>query len=164
MTLTFDTAPLIGPGTLDRLRVRADRAMTGPPDEIIEDRYLRRWHFLRGPALSLYLHLYVGGDPCAWPHDHPWPSLSLCLRGILAETGERRDGSRRTAKIYPGTLAFRPARFSHRLDLVSGPAVTLFLAGPRLRRWGWHLPGGWRPWHEVSGVDADGVTRMRFPS
>ena len=162
MTVTFDATPLIGPTALDRLYLRADQAMTRPPDEIIEDRYLRRWHSLRSAALSLYVHLYVGSDPCAWTHDHPWPSLSLCLQGILIETAELADRRKQTSRISRGTLAFRPPRFSHRLDLVSGPAVTLFLAGPRLREWGWHLPGVWRAWHEVSGVDEDGVTRMRI--
>ena len=162
MTVTFDVTPLIGPTALDRLYLRADQAMTRPPDEIIEDLYLRRWHSLRSTALSLYVHLYVGSDPCAWTHDHPWPSLSLCLQGILIETAELPGRRKQTSMISRGTLAFRPPRFSHRLDLVSGPAVTLFLAGPRLREWGWHLPGGWRAWHEVSGVDEDGVTRMRI--
>ena len=162
MTVTFDATPLIGPTALDRLCLRADRAMTRPPDEIIEDRDLRRWHSLRSTALSLYVHLYVGSDPCAWTHDHPWPSLSLCLQGILIETAELADRRKQTSRISRGTLAFRPPRFSHRLDLVSGPAVTLFLAGPRLREWGWQLPGGWRAWHEVSGVDEDDVTRMRI--
>ncbi len=162
MTVTFDATPLIGPTALDRLCLRAHQAMTRPPDEIIEDRYLRRWHSLRSTALSLYVHLYVGSDPCAWTHDHPWPSLSLCLRGILIETAELADRRKQTSRISRGTLAFRPPRFAHRLDLVSGPAVTLFLAGPRLREWGWQLPGGWRAGHEVSGVDEDGVTRMRI--
>ena len=164
MTLTLHATPFIGPGALDRLRIRTDRAIARPPDEIIEDRSLRRGHFVRGATFSRHLHVYVGGDPRALPHGHPRPSRSPCLARLLVGTSERRDGSRQTVRICPGTLAYRPPRFSHRLDLVTGSAVTLFLAGPPVRRWGWHLPGGWRPWHEVSGVDADGVTRTRFPS
>ena len=163
MTVTFDASAFLGAGLLDSLCARANDTMTRPPDEIIEDRYLRRWHSHRAPAASFYIHLYVGSDPCEWLHDHPWPSISLCLQGILLETSEATGAKKRTAKISRGTLAYRSARFRHRLDLVSGPAVTLLLAGPRLRKWGWHLRGGRRPWHEVSGVDTDGITRMRTP-
>ena len=98
MTLTFDTTPLIGPNTLDRLCVRA---MTKPPDEIIEDRYLRRWHFVRGSTLSLYLHLYVGGDPCARPHDLPGEHLEA----VRIQVGLRLDADREGPRFPPGRRA-----------------------------------------------------------
>ena len=164
MSFTANISPLLGRALAHRLHAHAEQAMSRTPDEIIADDYLRRWHLAKGRACSYYVHLYLGDDPAPWLHDHPWPSLSLCLRGILHEHGVDRRGRRTRTEITPGTLAWRPASFAHRLDLVSSRAITLFLAGPRVREWGWNLPEGWRPWHEVSGVDPDGVTRTRFPS
>ena len=149
---------------LDRLYMRADQAMTRPPDEIIEDFYLRRWHSLRGlcalalrPPLCRERSVRLGARP----------PLALAVPlppgNIDRNRGNHPTARRQTFKICRGTVAYRPPHFSHRLDLISGPAVTLFFVGPRLREWGWYLPGGWRPWHEVSGVDEDGVTRMRYP-
>ena len=164
MSLTVDISPLLGHSARRRLHAHAELAMSRPPDEIIGDAYLQRWHLAKGRAWSRYIHLYVGDDPAPWLHDHPWPSLSLCLRGSLHEHGLDRRGHPTRTAITPGILSWRPARFAHRLDLASGSALTLFLAGPRIREWGWNLPEGWRPWHEVSGVDPDGITRTRFPS
>lgn len=163
VSLTLDVSPILGRAALRRLHAHAERAMSGPPDEIIGDAYLRRWHRAKHPLLSCYVHLYVGDDPQPWTHDHPWPSLSLCLRGTLHEHARDRRGRPRGTTIAPGTLACRGARFAHRLELTSSIALTLFLAGPRVREWGWHLPRGWVPWHEISGVDPDGVTRVRIP-
>lgn len=164
MSLTIDISPMLGHAARGRLRTHAESVMARPPDEIIGDAYLRRWHVAKGRAWSYYVHLYVGDDPAPWLHDHPWPSLSLCLQGSLHEHGLDRRGRACRAAITPGILAWRPARFAHRLDLTASRALTLFVAGPRIREWGWRLPEGWRPWHEVSRVDSDGVTRTTFPS
>lgn len=164
MSVTLHIAPALGPGFLRRLRAHAERIMSRPPDETIGDRYMRRWHVAKSQAWSYYVHLYAGDDPAPWPHDHPWPSLSLCLRGTLHEHARDRRGRSRGTTIAPGMLLWRPARFAHRLELTSSTALTLFLAGPHTRTWGWHLPGGWVPWNEISRVDPDGVTRVRPPA
>ena len=164
MTFTADLLPIIPPPALRHLQRRVDQSMRRPPDEIIGDRYLRRWHSTKSPVSSLYLHLYVGNDPVPWPHDHPWPSFSLCLRGVIRETCRTSDGQRRSTTISAGTFSYRPASFAHRLGLVVAPAVTIFLTGPHLREWGWYLPGGWCHWSTVSGLDPDGVTRTHTPA
>ena len=163
MTFSVNLSPFLPNTAFDRLHRWADAAMCRPPDEIIGDRYLRRWHSTKSPLCSLYLHLYVGDDPATWLHDHPWPSFSLCLRGVILETRQLSRGLTVTSAINPGTLSYRPARFAHRLGLASAPAVTIFLTGPHLREWGWHLPGGWRHWRAISSVDPDGITRVRNP-
>ena len=143
-----------------RLRAHADRIMARDPDEIIEDRYLQRWHAFKTLMLSEYIHLYVGSDPTPWLHDHPWPSLSICLRGVLREVRDGPGGDGGSITIRPGTVALRPPRFAHRLELLSGPAITIFLAGPRLRHWGWHHQQGWIHWRRVSRRHPDGITRL----
>ena len=148
---------------LARLLDRADRIMERDPDEVIGDRYMQRWHLHRGRLSSLYLHLYLGSDPTPWLHDHPWPSLSLCLRGVLREIRKSPRGDPLAATVRPGTVSFRPPRFAHRLELVAEPAITLFLAGPRLRQWGWHHPAGWTHWKTAQRIGEDGVIRVHLP-
>ncbi len=146
-----------------RLLANAECIIQRDPNEIIGDRYLKRWHCFRSPLASQYVHLYLGSDPTPWLHDHPWPSASLCLRGVLRENRARPGDDPRTTIIRPGTLSLRSARLAHRLELVSGPALTIFLAGPRIRQWGWHLDHGWRHWRTASRVHPDGVTRVHLP-
>ena len=159
------TAPSMHTSRLRRaaiglLLARAERIMARDPDEIIGDRYMRRWHSVRSALFSEYIHLYLGSDPTPFLHDHPWPSASICLRGTLREIRDGPGGEGATVTISPGTVSLRSARFAHRLELLSGPAVTLFLAGPRIRPWGWHLDDGWRHWQSMSGIGRDGVTRV----
>ena len=148
-----------GHAAMTRLLARAERIMQRDPDEIIEDRYLVRWHTVRTVFFAEYIHLYVGSDPTLWLHDHPWPSASLCLRGVLREVRDGPGGDGRSVTIRPGTIALRCPRHSHRFDLLAGPAVTVFYAGHRLRHWGWHHEDGWRHWRKVSRVGPDGITR-----
>lgn len=151
-----------GHAAIARLLARAERIMAREPDEIIGERYMQRWHSVKTPFFSEYIHLYVGSDPTLWLHDHPWPSASLCLRGVLREIRQGPGGDGRSITIRPGTIALRSPGFSHRLELLTGPAITAFYTGPRVRQWGWHLEEGWRHWRQVSRVGQDGVTRVHL--
>ena len=59
------------------------------PDFIVGDPanpYLRRWWLLpRNPVFGIYLHQFMRSDDDRALHDHPWPSLSLTLRGRMME-------------------------------------------------------------------------------
>ena len=149
-----------GHAAIAHMLARAERIMARDPDEIIGECYMHRWHSFKSGLVSEYIHLYLDSDPTLWLHDHPWPSLSVCLRGVLREIREGPGGDGRNITIRPGTLALRPPRAAHRLELLSGPAITLFLAGPRMRHWGWHTDSGWRHWRQSTRVGADGVTRV----
>ena len=149
-----------GHAAMARLLARAERIMERDPDEVIGERYMRRWHSVKTLFFAEYIHLYLGSDPTLWLHDHPWPSASICLRGVLREVRDGPGGDGRSVTIRPGTVALRPPQHAHRLELLTGPAVTAFYAGPRLRHWGWHLDTGWRHWAGVSRVGEDGVTRV----
>ena len=160
MTQLFIPRSRSAQATIARLLTRAERIMEREPDEIIGERYMHRWHSFKTRFLSEYIHLYLGSDPTLWLHDHPWPSLSICLRGVMREIRDGPGGDGQTVTIRQGTMTLRPPRVAHRLALVSGPAITLFCAGPRLREWGWHTDTGWVHWRNVSRVGADGVTRV----
>jgi hypothetical protein len=132
-----------------------------PADFVIgglDNPYMFRWWVIRrNRLLNVYLHCVVRDDDDRALHDHPWPSLSLCLAGHLAEV-YRRGGRDRVRDFYPGDLVWRGARFAHRLYLPSGEryAWTLFITGPRVREWGFLCPRGWRHWKVFTGVATTG--------
>jgi len=119
------------------------------PDFVIGDRYLERWYiFPRNRLCNLYLHVINWDDDDRALHDHPWASLSYVVSGTLLEILEAGDKVRRS-----GQLVYRPAKLAHRLEVVNGPVVTLFLTGPRVREWGFHCPGGWVHWRVFTDPD-----------
>ena len=86
-------------------------------------RTLRRLTLLRCPWFSVMVHwIYCEETPGIY-HCHPWSFLSIILRGSYWEM--RSDGlheRRRWNRIRPGEF--------HRVHRVSGPVVSLVLAGP----------------------------------
>lgn len=56
--------------------------VVGDPD----DPYMLRWWVIpRNPLLNIYIHKFLRDDDDRALHDHPWPSLSVLLRGRLRE-------------------------------------------------------------------------------
>lgn len=119
--------------------------------------YLHRWYVLpRNPLLNVYVHKFLRDDDDRALHDHPWPSVSLLLRGRYVEqtfTGRANPatGERETERrlFTWGSVVFRGAEYAHRVELVGGvPAWTLFVTGPRVRKWGFHCPKGWVHWKD----------------
>lgn len=117
------------------------------PDLIIggpDNPYLRRWWLQKDPARSsVYLHQMLRDDDDRALHDHPWPNTSIILDGTIREVTP--GGSR---MLTPGSITHRKATDSHRLEIVDGPAWSLFITGKRCREWGFHCPQGWRHWRE----------------
>lgn len=139
-----------------------DRALRRDPDFVIGgkvDPYLNRWWIIpRNSIFNIYLHQFIRSDEDRALHDHPWPSLSLMLRGRMAKLSDRgwRD-------IQAGQWRIRSPWFAHSLQLpqeMSGLAWTLFITGPRLRSWGFHCPKGWVHWRDfTAGVNGEIVGR-----
>jgi hypothetical protein len=112
------------------------------PDAIIRKNYLARWHLIkRNKYLNIYLHKFTGSDDVIL-HDHPWWSVSFSLKGELNEHTFNKT------RIIPRFLPIlRSAKTAHRLELIQGPAWTLFITGPKIRKWGFYHPTiGWMPW------------------
>ncbi len=123
--------------------------------------YLRRWFLIpRNRIFNVYLHQFLRDDDDRALHDHPWLSCSLILDGGYIEHTIAAGGIHRRQHMPEGTLRFMRARHAHRVELLrhivhngdpivrtSDPAVrawTLFITGPRIRRWGFHCPEtGW---------------------
>jgi hypothetical protein len=120
------------------------------PDFIVGDGYLARWWILpRNRYLNIYLHRFTGDDDDRALHDHPWASMSILLKGVLREHNFK--GHRCIPRLVP---IIRSAKFAHRLELIKGPAWTIFITGPVTRHWGFHCPNGWVHWKKfVSNTD-----------
>ena len=94
--------------------------------------YLTRWYLLRTPWFSVLLHRINKSDSDRALHDHPWPFITIPLRRGYWE--HRVQG---TTSLKPLRAYYRPATWSHRVELIDGkPAWTLVVHGKRCRKWG----------------------------
>lgn len=102
--------------------------------------YLMRWWLIpRNRWFNVYLHKFEHSDDDRAEHDHPWCSLSICLKGQMIE---HSWGKTRVIKRW--WPYFRKAEHAHRLELIRGPVWTLFFTGPKVREWGFYMqPGAW---------------------
>lgn len=124
----------------------------GPSD----DHQLQRWFVVpRNPYRNVYLHRFLRSDDDRALHDHPWENRSWILDGEYVE--HLQDGSIFARR--PGDVVERHAIEAHRVELISGPAVTLFFTGPIIRSWGFYCPKGWVPWREFVDVTEGGNRR-----
>lgn len=160
------------------LRKRADAWITGrAPDFIIggdKDPYLLRWWLIpRNPLFNVYLHLFLRSDDDRALHDHPWLfNCSLLLSGQYIEhtpTGVflRRAGDWKfrwwkaphrveLLEWAPGGIHFAMLADGHRRMRLK-PCATIFITGPRVRRWGFYCPQGWVHWKEFTASHDKGA-------
>lgn len=125
------------------------------PNKKIGGDYLWRWYIIpRNRFLNIYLHRFGRSDDDRALHDHPWFSVSVLLKGEFLEHSFK--SKRHIPQFIP---VFRTAKFAHRLELVRGPAWTLFITGPRIRSWGFYCPKGWRHWKEFTTPDGSSIGR-----
>ena len=122
--------------------------------------YMHRW-IARCPWGTLRLHHVLTSDEGRDFHDHPFDFASLILRGgylehvpgcgcipVLPE-GKHVTHAASPCRVYrPGTIVRRKAEDFHRLELLDGPALTVVLAGPYRRAWGFKTAAGWVPYEE----------------
>ncbi|QXN74972.1 hypothetical protein SEA_POSH_64 [Gordonia phage Posh] len=131
------------------------RLFSGRPHQVIggaDDPYLRRWYLIpRNPLINVYLHQFLRSDDDRALHDHPWWFVSLILRGEYEEiTGRYSEHAELRRR---GSIAFRPAKWRHRVQLTRRPVPgrsiiewpelpcwTLIITGRRTRSWGFWCP------------------------
>lgn len=122
---------------------------TREPDLVIgpkDNPYLIRYWLRRDRSEgSIYLHWIHRNDDDRALHDHPWPSTSIVLQGTLREI--LPDSTR---LLGPGSITSRSAEQAHRLEVVEGPVLTLFITGAVQREWGFHCPNGWKHWKDFT--------------
>lgn len=138
------------------------------PDLIIGDDYVHRWKLhrtntLKGKLFNVYVHRFYHDDSDEALHDHEPDNCSVILDGDYIEHFHVRPLERelvggqvryRTKSLLrrQGDVIFRLAGTPHRIALRDGPVTTLFIQGPRRRKWGFWCPSGWKPWDEY--IDA----------
>ena len=144
-------------------------AQTRAPDHIISgeaglnDPYLLRWYVIpRNPIFNVYLHNFCRSDDDRALHDHPWWNFSWLLDGDYQEEvpvdPKNPAGERKTLDRFEGAMVFRFAKQAHRVLLwrrmtdhdKEWPTWTLFITGPRFRKWGFWCPHSWRFWKDYT--------------
>lgn len=98
------------------------------PVFILEGYLWRSYLIPRNKYFNIYLHIFVGSDERV-PHDHPWPSWSLCLWGRIREYIQDPWYNVTCRQVKIGDTVARPATWRHYLVLDSKFAVTLFITG-----------------------------------
>jgi len=118
---------------------------------VSQNTYIERLDLIRTPWFEVKLHFMQGPDPERDPHDHPWPFLSLVLRGSYTEHRHLGFGHNTHASLEYTHRWYnwmpQPTQ-AHRIVAVEPGTVTLVLTGGRSREWGFHTRDGWVPWHE----------------
>jgi hypothetical protein len=135
---------------------RVDAPDYDEPDE----NYMTRWRVVSVPWFGLYVHRLNKPDPRPTLHDHPWPFLSLVLRGGYTEdVGIRPPGcddcpvsGRRARSWRRGSIHRMRRTDAHAItELRRSPTWTLLLVGRRHRHepsWGYWDEDGWTPFDE----------------
>lgn len=134
----------------------------------IEDPYLLRWYLIpRNKWCNLYLHKFLRSDDPRALHDHPWPWLSLIIKGAYWEHLPAPSGAAATQRFL--RRAWRPRwgqpTALHRVELqpstsVTGfrPVWTIFVTGPRVREWGFQCGSRWVDWRTFLGAAPNAPT------
>ena len=98
--------------------------------------YLWRLRIVQTPLFGIYLHRLGTPDPRDTLHDHPWPFLSLVLRGGYTEfvRGRTTYAEPRRVRVL-NVKRLRDAHWISELDRT--PTWTLMFVGRRQRVWGY---------------------------
>lgn len=132
--------------------------------------YLKRWWVIpRNPLFNIYLHHITASDDDRALHDHPWPNVTIVLRGGYQEVVPMRQrqlpawdhaGATRTHARTEGQCItrLRPS-MRHRLVVAPGSvgAWTLFITGPVMHRWGFYCRHGFVHWRVFTSARDKGA-------
>ena len=135
-----------------------NKRIIGPDANPLMVRYI----LFRCAAFGVYLHNMRRSDYDRALHNHPWPFVSVVLRGGYLEHHDQTVGGYKTAEWHkPGSVLVRPAEWRHRFEIEPGiRAWTLVIVGRRKQRWGFFLPTGfcwWRQHNEQLNICEDRI-------
>jgi hypothetical protein len=104
-------------------------------------------------GIAVRVHHILRSDEGRDPHDHPWPYLTVILRGGYWERRYDDLGGHISTKWHgPGSVLYRPANSWHRLDLLEGQTTwTLFCTGRYAQSWGFNVDGRKVPYKQYLG-------------
>jgi hypothetical protein len=131
--------------TLMCLNLFADRYICKPEDQRINDvnnadaPYVCRWIVAKNPLFKVFIHKIARSEDLGVFHDHPWPFLSIMLKGSYIEEIKKEGGACERALVKPGNFVLRKPGTPHRLELIDDqPCWTFFCCGPQVREWRFH--------------------------
>lgn len=127
------------------------------PDFVIgghEAPYLLRWWLLpRNPVFNVYVHQFLRSDEDRALHTHPW----LFNASWLMEGNYREWTAAGATERAAGDFKFRWGPAAHRIELTHDVCWTLFITGPRARKWGFLCPQGFVHWKLFTAADDKGA-------
>lgn len=89
--------------------------------------------------IAIRVHEILTSDDDRALHCHPWPFISIILKGFYYEVMFNEYGDERTYLRKQGSILFRKATDKHRLILPSTiPVVTLFITFKKQKSWGFY--------------------------
>lgn len=111
------------------------------------------------PLIGARVHHILRSDDGRDFHDHPWPYLTIILRGGYWEVRPVLVDNVVSYCVRtwhgPGSVLLRRAASWHRLELPEGQtAWTLFCTGPKVQHWGFLVGRRKVGWREYLGVPA----------
>lgn len=112
------------------------------------DIYLTRLHLFQIPWCSCMLHWILRADPQPDLHDHPNAFASIVLWGWYEEEIPLPGSDNKRISRRISFVNFKSSTSQHRIVKLHRPTLTLVMAGPVVRTWGFHTPKGWKPWRE----------------
>ena len=109
--------------------------------------FLDRWG-LECRWFGVFVHHIAGPDPGVDLHDHPWPFVSLVVRGSYLEEVADARNPRSTTLFGRGRWSVHrmPLTRAHRITLAKQGTWTLVLRGRKQRSWGFYQPEGFVDW------------------
>jgi len=133
---------------LRRVEVRE----AGNPDHLL----ITRYRIVTTPWFGIMVHALESPDSTRHLHNHPWPFLTVILRGgydqlispslehaVQAEQAEGTKHQVPTKVMRPGSFGWMTRRGFHAIArLHRYPTWTLFITGPRGGDWGFATADG----------------------
>lgn len=107
-------------------------------------------------GIAVRIHHILRSDTGRDPHDHPWPFVTIILRGGYWEHRFHEDGIWAGTKWHgAGSVLFRRAKDFHMLELPpSKTAWTMFITGPKQQTWGFKPVHGPKiPYYEYKDAE-----------
>jgi hypothetical protein len=98
---------------------------------------------------NIYVHEFIRSDKDD-PHCHPWPNITVLLRGWYWENVYNDDGTEViTRQIrHPGDIVIRSANAIHAIEETSPDCLSLFITGRKEKEWGFWVDGKFVPWED----------------
>lgn len=107
--------------------------------------HFKRFAIFESRLFSIYVHRLYRSDDDPHMHNHPWSWCgSLVLSGGYVNARRTEDPARTRLDIVGPLDSFvmRPTDYHKIHTIIDGPVTTLFVAGPRLKSWGYMTEDG----------------------